>query len=40
VLYVCESPVAVSGRAFAVGAMYSRGGKRIASVAQEGILRM
>lgn len=39
VLYACESPVAERGRALAFGAMYARDGTRIASVAQEGILR-
>jgi acyl-CoA thioesterase-2 len=38
VLYVCQSPVASHGRALAYGAMYS-GGRRIVSVAQEGLLR-
>ncbi|MGH7338380.1 MAG: hypothetical protein ACREI7_12420 [Myxococcota bacterium] len=40
VLYVCESPAAAEGRAFASGAMYARDGRRIASVAQEGLLRL
>jgi|KBSSwiStaDraftv2_1062776.scaffolds.fasta_scaffold962811_1 acyl-CoA thioesterase-2 len=39
VLYVCESPVAVGGRALAFGAMYGSDGRRILSVAQEGLLR-
>jgi acyl-CoA thioesterase-2 len=39
VLYVCESPVAVAGRALALGAMYGRDGRRLVSVAQEGLLR-
>ena len=39
VLYVCESPVAMGGRALAFGAMYRRDGRRILSVAQEGLLR-
>jgi acyl-CoA thioesterase II len=39
VLYVCESPAAVGGRALAFGAMYGRDGRRILSVAQEGLLR-
>jgi acyl-CoA thioesterase-2 len=38
VLYVCESPVAADGRALAYGAMYG-GGRRLVSVAQEGLLR-
>lgn len=40
ILYVCESPAAAAGRAFAVGAMYDRRGRRIASVAQEGIVKI
>lgn len=39
VLYVCESPVAVSGRALVFGTLYARDGARIASVAQEGLIR-
>ena len=39
VLYVCDSPVAVAGRALAFGAMYARDRRRILSVAQEGLLR-
>jgi acyl-CoA thioesterase-2 len=39
VLYVCESPVAVGGRALAFGAMYGCDGRRLVSVAQEGLLR-
>jgi acyl-CoA thioesterase-2 len=39
VLYVSESPVAVAGRGLVLGAMYARGGVRLASVAQEGLLR-
>lgn len=38
-LYVCESPMAEAGRALAFGAIYTRDGKRVASVAQEGIVR-
>ncbi|MGH7858314.1 MAG: hypothetical protein ACREQY_13405 [Candidatus Binatia bacterium] len=37
---MCESPAAAEGRAFASGAMYARDGRRIASVAQEGLLRL
>jgi acyl-CoA thioesterase-2 len=40
VLYTCESPAAETGRALAFGAIYTRDGKRVASVAQEGILRL
>jgi len=39
VLYASESPVAQSGRALVQGAMYTRAGVRLASVAQEGIIR-
>jgi acyl-CoA thioesterase II len=39
VLYVCESPAAADGRALALGAMYGRDGRRLLSVAQEGLLR-
>lgn len=39
VLYVCESPVAAEGRALAYGVMYGRDGRRLVSVAQEGLLR-
>jgi acyl-CoA thioesterase-2 len=39
-LYRSESPVAVGGRALLFGAMWSAGGVRIASVAQEGIIRL
>ena len=39
VLYVSESPVCVGGRALVQGAMYTRSGGRIASVAQEGVIR-
>jgi acyl-CoA thioesterase-2 len=40
VLYASESPVAVAGRALVFGAMYSASGVRLASVAQEGIVRL
>jgi len=40
VLYVSESPVAHAARALLLGAMYRRDGARIASVAQEGLLRL
>lgn len=39
VLYVTESPVAHAGRALLQGAMYTGDGVRIASVAQQGLLR-
>ena len=39
VLYVTESPVAHAGRALLQGGMYSGDGIRIASVAQQGLLR-
>ena len=38
-LYVCESPAAHAGRALAFGSLWSRDGARVASVAQEGIIR-
>jgi acyl-CoA thioesterase-2 len=39
-LYDLESPVATGARAFTRGAFYSRDGKLIASVAQEGVVRV
>ncbi len=39
-LYVSESPVAHAARALVQGSMYQRDGTRIASVAQEGLLRV
>ncbi len=39
ILYASESPVAHGGRALLLGAMYTRDGTRIATVAQEGLLR-
>ena len=39
-LYVTESPVAHASRAWLLGAMYRRDGRRIASVVQEGLLRL
>jgi acyl-CoA thioesterase-2 len=38
-LYSARSPAAHAGRALVHGAMYSLEGKRIASVAQEGLIR-
>jgi acyl-CoA thioesterase-2 len=38
-LYVTESPVAHDARALCLGAFYTPDGKRIATVAQEGLLR-
>ena len=38
-LYASESPVARSARGLVLGAIYSRHGERIASVAQEGLIR-
>ena len=38
-LYTTESPAAHAARAFCLGAVYDRAGRRIASVAQEGLLR-
>jgi acyl-CoA thioesterase II len=40
VLYVSESPVAYAARALLLGALYRRDGIRVASVAQEGLLRV
>ena len=40
VLYASESPVAHAARGLVFGAMYDRGGVRIASVAQEGLVRI
>ncbi|OAI38984.1 hypothetical protein AYO38_08530 [bacterium SCGC AG-212-C10] len=40
ILYATESPVARSGRGLNFGAMYRQDGVRIASVAQEGIIRI
>jgi acyl-CoA thioesterase-2 len=39
-LYASESPVAQSARGLILGAMYRRDGVRIASVAQEGLIRI
>ncbi len=38
-LYVAESPVAHAARGLIFGGLYDRGGTRIASVAQEGLIR-
>ncbi len=38
-LYATESPVAWAARGLILGALYDRGGVRIASVAQEGLIR-
>ena len=40
VLFVSESPVAHAARALLLGALYRRDGVRVASVAQEGLLRL
>ena len=40
VLYASESPVATAGRGLVMGAMYARDGRRIASSAQEGLIRV
>lgn len=37
-LYDCRSPAASSGRGLVFGAVYQRGGERVASVAQEGLI--
>jgi acyl-CoA thioesterase-2 len=39
-LYVMESPVAHSARGIVFGAMYRRDGARVASVAQEALVRI
>ena len=39
VLYACESPAACAGRSLGIGSIYTRDGARLATVAQEGILR-
>jgi len=39
-LYVSESPAAHAGRGLVFGALYDRPGRRIASVAQEGLIRI
>ena len=38
-LYVSQSPVAHAARGLVLGALYNRAGERIASVAQEGLIR-
>ncbi|MFQ5697238.1 MAG: acyl-CoA thioesterase [Myxococcota bacterium] len=40
ILYASESPVARHARGLVLGAMFSRAGQRIASVAQEGLIRV
>ncbi len=37
-LYDCHSPAASAGRGLVFGAIYQRGGERVASVAQEGLI--
>src|SRR5437899_1736102 len=39
VLQTSTSPIAVAGRGLVLGAMHSRSGARLASVAQEGLIR-
>ena len=39
ILSVSESPVAMAGRGLVLGAIYARTGARLASVAQEGVMR-
>jgi acyl-CoA thioesterase-2 len=39
-LYVQESPTAQSGRGLAMGRIFSRQGQLIASIAQEGMIRV
>jgi len=38
-LYTMHSPAAAGGRGFALGAIYDRTGQRLATVAQEGVMR-
>ncbi|MBW2267370.1 MAG: acyl-CoA thioesterase II [Deltaproteobacteria bacterium] len=38
-LYVCESPIAHSARGLTFGGLFTPGGVRLASVAQEGLIR-
>jgi acyl-CoA thioesterase-2 len=38
-LYASESPIAEGGRAWVLGRLLDRKGRRIATVAQEGLLR-
>jgi acyl-CoA thioesterase-2 len=40
ILYACHSPAAEAARSLTVGTMYERNGTRIATVAQEGLLRL
>lgn len=40
ILYACHSPAAAAARSLTIGAMYERDGTRIATVAQEGLLRL
>jgi acyl-CoA thioesterase-2 len=40
ILYACHSPAAEAARSLTIGAMYERDGTRIATVAQEGLLRL
>jgi acyl-CoA thioesterase-2 len=39
-LYAIDSPVAAGARAFARGSIFTRDGKLVASVAQEGLVRV
>jgi acyl-CoA thioesterase-2 len=39
-LYAMDSPVATGARGFTRGTVYSRDGQLVASVAQEGLMRM
>jgi acyl-CoA thioesterase-2 len=40
ILYACNSPAAHAARSLTIGAIYERDGTRIATVAQEGLLRL
>jgi acyl-CoA thioesterase-2 len=39
-LYACESPIAQSARGLTFGGLFKPDGQRIASVAQEGLIRI
>ncbi len=39
-LYVCESPIAQSSRGLIFGGLFTPAGLRLASVAQEGLIRI
>ena len=39
-LYVQDSPNAIGGRGLSFGRVYDRGGRLLASIAQEGMIRV